>query len=190
MNDFIEEYSAVVSKEECQTIIDWFESNTHLHRPGIVGNDKKVDLTAKDSTDIHMDFFNTSYNQIHTIILKAIDTCLRHYKEKYHYLDNIDPWGLFDGYNIQRYYPGQGYPAIHSEAAGRGEGSESMLVWTLYLNDVTDDGGTMFPYQKRIISANAGNFLLFPAPWTHMHHGIISKTQIKYIATGWFNYNE
>lgn len=185
MNDFIEEYLDVVNPEECNYIIDYFENNPSIQIAGLVGPNK-VDTALKNSTDIHMDIRDT--NKVNDIIISAIDLSLRKYKIKYNLMDSIDSWSLYSGYNLQRYLPGQGYPAVHAEQSGSGKDSDNVLVWTLYLNDVTDNGGTFFPYQNRVIEAKSGKFLLFPAPWTHMHNGIISNTQTKYIATGWFKY--
>ena len=53
-------------------------------------------------------------------------------------------------------------------------------------NTVTDKGGTEFPFQNVILSATKGDLALWPAEFTHPHKGIISPTQEKYIATGWF----
>ena len=36
--------------------------------------------------------------------------------------------------------------------------------------------------------AKEGRLIIWPAYWTHRHHGIVSKSQIKYIATGWYKY--
>ena len=58
----------------------------------------------------------------------------------------------------------------------------------VYLNDVHDGGYTAFPTQKKKFQPRVGDALIWPAFWTHPHHGITSKTQTKYIATGWINY--
>ena len=56
----------------------------------------------------------------------------------------------------------------------------------LYLNTVKDKGGTEFPYQQKIFSAIKGDLLIWPSDFTHPHRGIVSPTEEKYIATGWF----
>jgi len=56
-----------------------------------------------------------------------------------------------------------------------------------YLNDV-DEGGTEFKNQKIKLPARKGLTTIWPTDWTHTHRGVISKTQDKYIITGWFNY--
>ena len=61
------------------------------------------------------------------------------------------------------------------------------IIKVNYLNTVKN-GGTKFFYQNKIIQANIGKTVIWPAAWTHTHTGQISKTQTKYIITGWFRY--
>ena len=65
-----------------------------------------------------------------------------------------------------------------------------MLVWTVYLNTVTDKGGTYYQNFNRTVKAKEGRLVIFPPYWTHRHKGVVSKTQTKYIATGWYNYEK
>ena len=58
----------------------------------------------------------------------------------------------------------------------------------IYLNDVTDGGYTEFPNQGKRFQPRAGDLLIWPAFFTHPHRGIASKTQTKYIVTGWYDY--
>ena len=58
-----------------------------------------------------------------------------------------------------------------------------------YLNDVPD-GGTEFLYQNIKTKAQKGLTLIWPAHFTHTHRGIVSKTQPKYIITGWWSFDE
>ena len=55
----------------------------------------------------------------------------------------------------------------------------------IYLNDVTEGGYTEFPSQNKLFQPRTGDILIWPAFWTHPHRGITSKTQTKYIITGW-----
>ena len=55
---------------------------------------------------------------------------------------------------------------------------------------VTDDGGTKFPQYDLITDAVVGRVVIWTTSWTHFHHGIVSKTQRKYIATGWYSFVE
>jgi hypothetical protein len=57
-----------------------------------------------------------------------------------------------------------------------------------YLNDVTDGGETEWKYQKLKIQPRKGLTVIWPTDWTHTHRGLPSKTQDKYIMTGWLNF--
>ena len=56
-----------------------------------------------------------------------------------------------------------------------------------YLNTV-NDGGTYFDNYDLTMNAVKGRCVIWPAFWTHMHKGVVSKTETKYIATGWISY--
>ena len=62
-----------------------------------------------------------------------------------------------------------------------------VMVWMIYLNTVTQDGGTYFTNYDKKINAVQGRLVIWPAYWTHTHRGIISEKETKYIATGWFD---
>tara|TARA_B100000123_G_C25683814_1_gene407665 strand:- start:212 stop:898 length:687 start_codon:yes stop_codon:yes gene_type:complete len=94
---------------------------------------------------------------------------------------------LNEALNIQRYEPGGGYHVWHMERSP--ERTQREFVWMTYLNDVPD-GGTEFYYQKRTEKAVKGKTLLWPAGYTHVHKGQISKKHIKYIITGWLSFND
>ena len=85
---------------------------------------------------------------------------------------------------IQWYKPGEGYHKWHIDGAQMNSCDRAMVYMT-YLNDVTEGGGTMFYHQKVTTKAVKGKTLIFPAGYTHLHKGEISKTQHKYIITGW-----
>ena len=92
---------------------------------------------------------------------------------------------------MQRYYPGEGYFVLHCENGGPHpdkEMTKRMLAWMIYLNDVKDGGYTEFPTQNKKFQPRRGDVLIWPAYFTHPHRGITSKSQTKYIATGWFGF--
>ena len=61
------------------------------------------------------------------------------------------------------------------------------MAWMIYLNTVTDEGGTYFDSYDKTLEAKEGRLVIWPAFFTHTHKGVVSKTQTKYIATGWFS---
>jgi hypothetical protein len=63
------------------------------------------------------------------------------------------------------------------------------MAWMIYLNTITDEGGTYFSSYDKTLEAKEGRLVIWPAFFTHTHKGVVSKTQTKYIATGWFSYD-
>ena len=116
----------------------------------------------------------------------ALNKSFSEYIEKYSFLNYLDEFRLDIGYNIQRYYPGQGFYKEHCEHMGKT--STKVLAWSLYLNTIKDGGETMFTTYDKKIKAESGKISIWPAYWTHAHKGIVSNTETKYIATGWFSF--
>ena len=56
-----------------------------------------------------------------------------------------------------------------------------------YLNDVKNGGETEFYWQKIKIKPKKGLTLIWPTEFTHLHRGIPTPIEEKYIVTGWFN---
>lgn len=88
-------------------------------------------------------------------------------------------------FNMQKYEPGEGFYAWHSERGSNPQNMNRVLAWMIYLNDV-EEGGTEFQHQNHTESAEAGKLLVWPADWTHSHRGIVSTKETKYILTGWY----
>ena len=96
-------------------------------------------------------------------------------------------WNVKAGYNLQKYLPGKGFYKNHCENVG-GESVVRVLAWMFYLNTIKDGGGTYFTDYDYTTNAVEGRCVIWPAFFTHTHRGIVSKTETKYIATGWFQY--
>ena len=89
---------------------------------------------------------------------------------------------------IQKTLPGEGYHVWHCEQDP--VEPRRVLAWTLFLNDVEDGGELEFLHQKKRYKPKAGDFLIWPAAFTHMHRGNPPLSNIKYIATGWYEWVE
>ena len=61
-----------------------------------------------------------------------------------------------------------------------------VLSFITYLNDVDVGGETEFALQQRRIKAKKGRTIIFPSEWSHLHRGVPSPNQEKYITAGWF----
>jgi hypothetical protein len=195
VTNFLYEQHNCVSDETCDRIIELFEELKEYHHVGkttvAVENDHKrsTDLSVYlDGCEClrHEEFKNL----MNTLVLN-LGEGVKNYKEKYTVdnigVDSIARWGIERGFNIQRYLPTEGYYGWHTENSGL-ECCPRILAWMIYLNNVTDGGGTEFFFQNKITKAERGKLLIWPSDWTHYHRGEISNTQIKYIATGWFRF--
>ena len=171
----------------CKRIIDFFEDNKDLQFRGrfVVDGETIRDPKVKDSKDITLHFNDGTVPS--TIIKHVLQKYTNLYLDTFRSTHIIDEFSVEMGYNLQRYNPGQGYHLLHCENSGRG--MERVLAWTVYLNTVTEGGGTYYPEYDKTINALEGRLCIFPAFWTHAHKGIVSNTQTKYIATGWYGYH-
>jgi len=169
----------------CDDIVNVFEDNKEVHGRGKSGdeasNDFGVNLDMKDSYDISI----SSNHDLKPFgeYKKHLSNCLDNYIERYKHINYVNYFSITEDYNIQKYLPGGGFKKYHFENAVN---EKRVLVFMTYLNDV-DDGGTQFLYQDLIIPAEKGLTLIWPAGFTHTHKGVISQTQTKYIATGWYS---
>ena len=90
--------------------------------------------------------------------------------------------------HLQKYKPGQYYMAEHCEHGPYA--SMRILAWMYYLCNINPEngGGTRFPHQDLELAAEEGKLYIWPSGFTHIHHGIPTKTDFKYIITGWCSY--
>jgi hypothetical protein len=198
--DFIHRVPNLLSDEFCKDLIELFEKSNLKHKGTsyVVNNglvEKVKENTTKKSTDISIypgfiedaeERGETEWVEYIQYINSKLEKGLDSYIEEHIELDNIQRFHL-EGYNIQRYLPGEGFFNWHCENPGYTKGGDRVLAWMVYLNDV-DGGGTQFKAQNHTEKAEAGKFVIWPAFWTHFHKGQISKTQTKYIITGWYKH--
>ena len=182
--DFIFHKRGAYLQEACTHAINFFEKRIDLQHPGFAG--KKVNNKLKKSTDMFLD------RNEYTLFEDILQGSLKDYKKIY-FNHGISKFDLAPTFKIQRYNTGEGYFILHSEHGSSilrdgGDPSLRVLVWMVYLNDVHDGGYTEFPHQKRKFQPRRGDVLMWPAFFTHPHRGITSKSQTKYIATGWFSF--
>ena len=174
----------------CKTIIKEFEAHPHLQVSGKTGHSNESESNIKLSTDMGIDQTYLSSEKLGpslNALLNFLGNEIKNYLELYPFLNNIQKWGMTEKFNIQRYYPGQGYYAWHCEYDhGFANSSRRMIAWMIYLNTV-NDGGTEFS-DHGIVDAEEGKCVFWPAYWTHFHRGVVSQTDTKYIATGWYSF--
>ena len=88
-----------------------------------------------------------------------------------------------NGMRIQETQIGGGYHVWHYEA--QGPYADRFAAWMVYFNDVEEGGETEFLRQHIRFKPQAGNLLIWPAGFTHMHRGNPPISNSKLIITGW-----
>ena len=187
MKNFIEVFDNAISSEDCKYIIDYMNSSD-LMKTGSVNTPEGTRVVEEYKTSTEMAINIEDKNPINNIIGISLHHQIEKYKELHPQLAKIERWGVRERYNLQKYEPNQAYFGLHCENEGPNFGINRVLVWMFYLNTVTDDGGTYFDNYDLTLNAVEGRCVIWPAYWTHMHRGIVSKTESKYIVTGWFSF--
>ena len=167
----------------CDDLIQLFKDNKEHHKKGVIGGPFNVNKEKKDSIDmgIHPAYDDPRFKEY----TEALKHCVDRYTDKYPEVKEFNKFGMVEGANIQYYPPGGGYFVEHCERTSMME--NRCLVWMTYLNEVPE-AGTHFKYQDTTAPGMKGLTLIWPTDFTHTHRGVISKTQEKYIITGWMGY--
>lgn len=186
--DFIGIYEDVISKERCQEIIDKMEHHMSTN-PAIIGmGDKQFAIEELGRKDYQI-FANKCFGGISREINEILTICVKAYANEFFILKNSGKI-ISEEIKLQMTPPRGGYHVWHCEQ-GPGEAEGRVLVWTLYLNDIPDgEGETEFLWQGIRVKPKAGTLCIFPAAFTHTHRGNPVYSCDKYIATGWFYYQD
>ena len=192
MTNFIQHTSGILSKSECDAVIDFFESNEQRQEAGKIGSGSITDPKNKIDTEIFINIKELIEDSRLNPLAKGLQTVCAEYIENYPFLTKISPWWISPAFKIQKYNPNEAYFLEHCENEGApasvSDSGRRLIALMVYLNTVTDGGQTNFPTQNISFSPKVGDVLMWPAYWTHPHHGIPSPTQTKYIITGWYDY--
>lgn len=165
----------------CDDLINFYENSDEKGQGKMqINNFAGYYPDKKDSTDcVLRDPLLDKY-------LSSLQNVMNTYMEKFPMSKSEAAWGIVENVNIQHYKPNQGFKSWHTERSCAN--SNRHLVFMTYLNDVVDGGETEWFHQKERVKPRKGLTVIWPSDWTHMHRGIVSKTEHKYIVTGWIEY--
>lgn len=181
-DQFIGHYPGVLDQVWCSKIIDWFESKNDSHQ---FERKRYVNMVSVGSPQNHR-----SFAKLNLAVIRVLQRTFMRYRDKigqgiqspFH--ATLDP-----KWKIQRSDPGKGYTGYHCEQGNKDYSRGRFLTWMIYLND-TIGGETEFKWQNRWYAPTRGDVLIWPAAFTHMHHQKDNLKTKKYIATGWWVYDE
>jgi hypothetical protein len=182
--DFLAVYENVLSSKDCFFVINQFEQTLNTNLPSIIKPIEKNNLTRRDVSI----FANKHLPECATLINDVLQIYIKKYVEEFFVAENINILSV--SVKLQKTFPKGGFHQWHSEVSSL-KYKERMLAWTIYLNDIPDgEGETEFLWQGVKIKPRQGRMVIFPAFFTHTHRGNPVYSTNKYIATGWFEYNE
>lgn len=132
--------------------------------------------------------FVDSENEFDKVIFSRLWKTLDNYKGSYPALtspDSADFCIVSDtGYQIQKYLQNIGFYNAHIDGAPWvGSARDRTLGVVIYLNTVSDGGGTHFPLHQVTVEAVQGRIAIFPAYWTHLHEGLMPLSSDKWIVS-------
>ena len=189
---FIESYNNVFTKEECESVINYFNE---MKRHNLVFSRQELrdgHTVEKDDETVFIfepdSFHLVKTHPIATLLLDKIFDCYKQYAHKYSVLVSSKNHGVY-GIRLQKTEIGGGFHPWHYENDGRLV-SHRFVAWTVFLNDVRSGGETEFLYQNERCLAVQGKVLIWPAGFTHPHRGNPPLSGEKYIATGWVEFFE
>jgi len=183
MNDnFIIRYKGAFSQQDCDEIINYVE---YLDENQLLYYDKKSlhrqdNKTVSINNGFDLDIPTTS--RISRIILPKYKPCIDDYVQRFSVLDS-SKFLVYD-VKLKKVPSGGGFHSWHYENGSMISASR-MFVIQLYLNDGFEGGETEFLYQNLREEAVAGDVVIFPAGYTHVHRGNPPLGGTKYTATSW-----
>lgn len=183
--DYIGIFRGAADEDYCNRMIAEFDSIADCNSSAVQNGELQFgSATGRKDRSL---FFESVAPELAEETNRILDSCLKPYMDEYIGLQQQS----FTSYvvKVQRTPPKGGYHVWHCEHGGSSmQDATRMLVWTLYLNDISQgQGETEFLHQGLRLQPEKGTVCLFPASWTHVHRGNFTTTETKYIATGWYN---
>ena len=176
-------FEGFFNSDFCEDCINMFEEcervGLTVKRPnhGLNMADKAIPQTNIPSSSLPL------VTPLYDIITNEI---IPEFLEKYPIAEQYHGMGL-GGAKMQKTEPCEGYHVWHMEHSAAMDSYRSICAWGLFLNDVEEGGELEFLYQSLRIKPKQGDFVLWPAGYTHQHRGNPPISGVKYIYTGWID---
>ncbi len=166
--------------EDCIAIFDDAEAS------GLVVGRNNSGLSIKDQALIHTQIPASSLPLAKHLVDIINYDIIPEFLKKYDIASQYDCINV-GGAKMQKTLPTEGYHVWHMEHSNQMDSYRSICAWALFLNDVEEGGELEFLYQSKRIKPKKGDFVLWPAGYTHHHRGNPPLQGVKYIYTGWLD---
>jgi len=180
-------YDGYIPDVECDKAIKYYNKQNALNKAYDrlqaenanlnIKNDKAINLNNEE-VEIWFEEFKP--------LLVNFDMALRHYQDATGILNCYDIKGFkYTEIKIQKTLPTQGYHVWHIERLDHQDSLRRALVFTVYLNDVSEGGETEFLHQSVRVKPVKGRCVIWPAGFPYVHRGNPPLQGEKYIMTSW-----
>ena len=187
IEDFIGIFDNVFTKQECDDLIKYYEEMDSLnytvsHKAYSSGNTSfRKDSTVFMCEPQEIQLASTQ-SRLQTF-KERFFPCYEKYTDEFGQLLNHTKHGIIS-VRLQKTPPGGGFHDWHCENSNF-QNCQRIVVFMVYLNDITSGGETEFLYYRKRVEPVAGRLLIWPAGYTHTHRGNPPLDETKYILTGW-----
>ena len=183
MKSYIEKYDDALSSEECDALIEYFNSNNICEGKVWSQGQPVVIPSHKKSIELSQATF-TKHRFICDIIYPSLVKHTEKYVKNHKVLTGLSKWKIDNDFSFKKFEnTDDGFKVWHTEHTI--STPDRILVWMFYLNDA--ESGTEFEYYPKV-NAKKGRLLIWPSFWTHYHRSEPNKG-LKYIISGWYSYN-
>jgi len=185
--DYISYWDNVLTKEQCQNIIDRFEAHKDQQEDTFLeGTRHFTEITITK----HLD----TWGDVQTLLLDKMQEYLAKYKNIFD-IDELswpDELG-YEMFRMKKYEPNDKDEFSFHVDVGNYQSARRFLVFFWYLNDVEEGGETSFQKNRNsrielMVKPQAGRMIAFPPMWTHPHTGHKPVSGPKYIIGGYLHY--
>lgn len=185
IQNYIGIFDGYIKPESCDQIIKIFDAH---HEKGNVWNrqDSEQGVSKKMKQDDALVFSkHSNWEPVINDVVGGFREALNIYDKETSFTDFTGIKELhFMPIKCQRTVPGGGYHVWHVETYYTGYCNRA-LVYTIYLNDITEGGETEFLPQNLRCAAVKGRICIFPAGFPYIHRGNPPLKGNKYILTSW-----
>ena len=155
MPDFI--FEGKIDPRICDNLLNFYETCTYVNKLSYQATPNANVMEGgvfrghgKSSTDLHLHMMFCQNEWCLKEYFDSMDKVLDSFFDEYEYAGGLES-RFSDGFNIQRYAPGEGYTVWHFERMSGVDHKDRAFVWMTYLTD-NPDGGTEWLYQDKYVA--------------------------------------
>jgi prolyl 4-hydroxylase len=174
----IHEFTGVLEQEECDALINLFETNKKFHER--FDKDNRPSFTQLNITN------NNLGSELQDAVIDKVFKMIEHYR---HLNPTLPAPSGLEELRIKKYNPDGDQFNWHVDVTNHSTAIRSVAL-QIYLNTVEKGGETVFKVQgkQKVIKPIAGNAFCFPPMWMFPHCGKPTESQPKYILTTYMHY--